>query len=343
MADRRDEINPEKLIFIFGSARSGTTLIAKLLDASPEVLYRHEPDISFPSKEIPFLPTVPDYDKLHIPTQSYIGKLSSLRTSRTIGSPPYFSKEFRSSVGNMLWQANAYVAKIASRCGLEIPISDWINQKPPLVTVLKSVSSVARAPLIHNSIMNARVIHVVRHPCAVVASQLRGISNGRLPVSIPIESVLQMDEAKRYPIKPHEVRSLSNAGKIAFVWMVHNDKIYSELKLRPRYRLVIYEDICSNTIEKMKEIYIYCGLEWQVGVEYFIGKLESEMDKSHGYFSLKRNIKSGLYKWQEILSDTEKGEVTAIVRYSEVGQKFVSAPHPSITDAEAASCKRQPI
>ena len=36
----------ERVVFVLGGARSGTTWLAKILDSHPDVLYRHEPDIA---------------------------------------------------------------------------------------------------------------------------------------------------------------------------------------------------------------------------------------------------------------------------------------------------------
>ena len=46
---------PRDPVFIVGTARSGTTFLAKLLDSHPDVLYRHEPDSVLVNTEIPFL------------------------------------------------------------------------------------------------------------------------------------------------------------------------------------------------------------------------------------------------------------------------------------------------
>jgi hypothetical protein len=65
----------DNLVFLFGSARSGTTFLAKIFESSPDALYRHEPDISRPTNDIPFLPGPASYEVHLDRTRVYAAEL----------------------------------------------------------------------------------------------------------------------------------------------------------------------------------------------------------------------------------------------------------------------------
>ena len=66
--------------------------------------------------------------------------------------------------------------------------------------VIKSVSSLCRAYLFSLADPGARIVHMVRHPCAVVASRLRGVSKGVLKPAVFLDALLGMEEAAWYPL-----------------------------------------------------------------------------------------------------------------------------------------------
>jgi hypothetical protein len=327
-----------KLVFLFGSARSGTSFVSKLLDASPDVLYRHEPDISLSTIEFPFLPARSEYAGMISAAARYAASLASLKTSRTVGSPPYFDKRFRTGLGNRLWRLNAYLAKGAERLQMRVPISDWLRPDAQMTTVMKSVSSVVRAPLFHAAMPEARIIHLVRHPCAVISSRKRGIAGGHLDVPIYVEEALRMEEAANYPLSAEQVRLLGHAGQVAYVWMLQNDKVYAELNDDPRYQFISYEGLCLDPATKGREMYAFADLAWGVQTERFLSMIESESAAKGGYFSLSRNLRSGLYKWLTDLTPQEIEEAEWVVSHSVLGRRILEEAQAAVEAAHTFMC-----
>lgn len=304
-----------------GSGRSGTTLLGKLLDACEDVLYRHEPDISRPTTEVPFLPNASEYDRHMDQARAYLETLANVRDDRTVGSPPYFRKSYRSGVGALAWRANAYLAKGAARVGVSAPVRDWAARSPVLIG--KSVSSVVRAPLFHAADRELKIVHIARHPCAVLASRLAGQDLGALDRHDYADEAARMEAAARYEASPDDVAEYSYAERVAYMWMVHNDSVYAALNGDPRYHFILYEDLCLSPKENMQEIYDFLGLRWGAQIEAFIDAMTTADESSSDFFSVVRNIQSGLDKWRERLSAEDVAGVAGVVSRSALGERVL--------------------
>ncbi len=100
---------PRDPVFIIGGARSGTTILAKLLDSHPDVLYRHEPDSILVNTEIPFLPRREELETYLAPARHYLDALRHVRATKVSGQRPVFDKTYRSSLQkNASWQASIW-------------------------------------------------------------------------------------------------------------------------------------------------------------------------------------------------------------------------------------------
>ena len=88
----------QKKTIILGSPRSGTTLIAKLIDSHPEVLYRHEPDVVNKNNVIPFHPDKRNVDEYTDNVRQYINTLIHAKDLRTAFKLPLFKKKYRNEI-----------------------------------------------------------------------------------------------------------------------------------------------------------------------------------------------------------------------------------------------------
>ena len=307
---------------LLGSGRSGTTLLAKLVDASEDVLYRHEPDISRPTREPPFLPNASEFGQHVAAARDYLGRLATTRDERTVGSPPYFRKSFRSPLGELLWRANAYGAKALDRAKLKAPVFDWTSRPPVLIG--KSVSSVARAPLFRAADPELKIVHIARHPCAVLASRITGQDLGALDRHDYADEAARIEAAEAYRENPDYVAAYGYPERVAYMWMVHNDGVHRALEGDPNYFFVQYEDLCLNLEARAREIYAFLGLEWGAQVQAFIRSMSEADAASTEFFSVVRNSRSGLYKWREKLSAEDIAAVAGVVSQSGLGAKVLA-------------------
>ena len=194
-----------RIVFIMGFGRSGTTFLAKLLDSHPDVLYRHEPDSVLVNTEIPFVPDESDLKRYRVRARSYVESLCDVRAPKSAGHQPIFDKSYRTAFQQRSYKVAVYLAK-----GIEkgIPfLNRWAKvpdliepaSRADIVYVIKSVNSVGRARLFREGNPQSRFLHIVRHPCGVIASVLRGAEKGYMQKRAYLNSAFRMKEAAQYP------------------------------------------------------------------------------------------------------------------------------------------------
>ena len=310
------------LIFIFGFGRSGTTLLGKIYDSSPDVLYLHEPDIGSEDQNIKSFPDRESQPFLLDKVTNFAEHLISLRSERIISSPPYFRKNFRSTIGNMLWTGNAYAVKAGARIGINLPVSDYIKAGAENRIVIKSVNSLSRAPVFHNALPHARFLHIVRHPCAVVASQMRGIESSLRPSRLFTEELIETPEAKTYGIDPDAVRRLGLAGQLAYEWMLNNDKVFDELRESERYKVIGYEHLCSNFEEVSRDVYAFASLKWQIQSSKFVTSLQARREADNSYFGIRKDPIKSMTRWKTELSESQIAEIESVVSESRLWRRM---------------------
>ena len=162
------------LTFIFGSPRSGTTLLAKLLDSSPSVLYLHEPISKGRGLKLHHAihclrqNTPLTFDQrqqaVHELTCSYARFLQ----------PPFFRKCFNRLPGG---EGLAWAWKQVT--GRPAPFLAGPHRLEQVgMTVIKDGLTWFARPLTQE--FAAQAIILLRHPCAVVNSMLRGQKIGAM-------------------------------------------------------------------------------------------------------------------------------------------------------------------
>src|SRR5690349_13785638 len=94
--------NGRCVIFVFGLPRSGTTWLAKIFDSHPDVLYRHEPDISVRGSELPRYCALDEVEPHLARTREYLERLAEVRSLKAAGPLPVFAKDHRSTPARLL-------------------------------------------------------------------------------------------------------------------------------------------------------------------------------------------------------------------------------------------------
>lgn len=315
-------------ILILGSGRSGTTFLAKLLDSSPSVLYRHEPDIVHVNKDIPFLPTYP------IPSpapevRDYLLSLIQVRHVRVVSQLPVFKKSFRNPAQNAAYHSAIYAAKSLNSLPLNsiknhLSIPDFISsdQKSHVTYVVKSVTSLCRAELFSAALPHLKIIHLVRNPCGVIASLIRGIKKGVMSKNTYISTLFERGYTESFPYSLDDILSRSTEEQMAFQWMAQNNIVYERMKDKDNYRIIRYEDVCRNSHDASSSLMKYCDLEMTDQSHDFLMQLDHTTGNHSGYFSTMRPLQSALNKWRHDLSQQTILNIAEIVRHSDVGRLY---------------------
>ena len=186
-------------VLLIGSGRSGTTFLAKLVDSAPNVFYLHEPDSLNVNDDIPFLPEPAELDRYVDQMRSYFGELLAERHWKTAATLPVFPKTFRNGMQHWLHRQIVQATKVPALNRL-VPacIPDICDERADKTFVIKSVNSIGRVPLFLKAIPNLKIVHIVRHPCAVISSLQIGHQQGLMSNNVYLKSVFTMGDIDRF-------------------------------------------------------------------------------------------------------------------------------------------------
>jgi hypothetical protein len=313
-----------KTVLIVGMGRSGTTLLAKILDSSPNVIYRHEPDFTNINTEIPFLPKSDDNQLYVSKAETYLCELTRQCDAKTSGTRPIFPKTFRSGFGNYAFTISVLAAKVLSRVGISVNVPDFVIDTEKAVYVVKSVNSLCRTELFLNAMTGIRVLHIIRHPCAVIASQLRGIKKGVMKDQPYIDALFDSGIADGYGVERESVKQKPFEEQLAFQWMAMNNFVFTRLNQDHRYMPIYYEQLCIDVLETTRSLFSFSGVEWSTQTDAFLHHLMGYENRDSGYFSIKKNLSSSLFNWRTELSEERIMGIKEIIKETSVGRQVLT-------------------
>ncbi|RME67921.1 MAG: sulfotransferase, partial [Alphaproteobacteria bacterium] len=215
-------------VMLIGSGRSGTTFVQALFDSHPDTLCLHEPDSLYPVREPPFLPRPRDHAALAPVTAAYIARLKQVRGLRAVQKQMRVGKSYR---GRLAGNARAGVLHLYRALdmalGRVLPVAKWpvpdFARKQAAAIVLKSVESVGRLALIAESCPQMRVVHILRHPCGVVASRLQGVKLGKMAAPRVFDDQLALPLARTAGLDAATRERWDGLEMAAWNWTLVND------------------------------------------------------------------------------------------------------------------------
>lgn len=315
------------LVFIAGSARSGTTWLARIFDSHPNTFYLHEPDLVIYSSDFPVVPN-PDQLTTNIPmAEDFLQRLLRSRPLKAVASRPTFDKTYRNGLARRVREglivALRGTEQLAGRRVEAFPVPDMITSPPaqPISFVLKSVNALARLPLYATARPDMPIIHILRHPCGVAASGLRGIKSGKMGRSRVFKGVLALPPAKRRGLDEEAVQSLSPLQARMWSWVILNEWAMEQKPPNCHWHTLRYEDLCAAPIEESKKLFAACGLSWQKQTEDFL-RQGMQAGNTDEFFSVIRNPSEPMNRWRKELSAQEIEEVAAITADSLPGKLY---------------------
>lgn len=287
-------------VLLAGTGRSGTTWLAKLLDASPVTWLRHEPDSPRNFAWFRDLPSRIERDAGPGLAPLWEAGLAAAERhhSHLLSPPPDFEKHFlRLPVWRGLRLIDGVRRRLAPQAApLRIP--GLLFRDAP-VTVVKSVVSNLRLAWLHDQFPELRIVLLVRHPGGYVNSWLTGSQRGfgsreRLfPVVLPFPRAEQERYAEAFEHGSDLEREL-------VYWIVANETPLLELAGSGRFRVVVYEELCRRPAEVMDELLAWLGLPFDEGIRRFIDASTSR--HSDGYYDVFKDPAKVAEKWRDELS-----------------------------------------
>jgi hypothetical protein len=314
--------------FLLGSPRSGTTWMAKIFDSHPDVFYLHEPDIVLRRPEIPHLPAAGSAATSTAAVRLYIEQLCRLRKTRALGSLPLFPKTYRPGLTTPLFNSLIYGGHAVEKLlgyinwhrNIEIPFV-FSKKRRPAFTLIKSVSSLGRAELFRNATRDTKIVHIVRHPAAQIASRLRGSRMGVLDGDTFVRQLARTTVARLYGLSEDVMRTMSLEGRMACQWLITNTLVHDALAADARYRLLIYEDLCRDPSAVSRELLAWCGLGWTAQTEDFVNW--STRGGGERFFGVVRSSAAEVGKWRHLLDARQIADITGVVERTAFGRSVL--------------------
>lgn len=313
-------------ILLFGMPRSGTTWVGKLFDSHPDTLYRHEPDsvlrLSMPM--FPNLEAAPGYRK---ELEQFVSLAPGLRSPEVVGKQPLFPKSYQSDIGLLAYRASVIGAKIGSRISrhfpcLYRPTAEASNRAH---LVWKSIESPGRLGACIEALPEARAIHLMRHPCGYIASILRGEAARRFSGEYTddlwmLKMLLETPIAKRHHISVEDLEELAPEERLAWRWVLIQEKILADVGNSERVLTLRYEDICSDPLGMTREMFKFVALDWHPQTEAFV-RASTESTRAD-YYSVFKDPRNSAERWRSELPSQTIDRVLDILRCSSAAKLY---------------------
>lgn len=311
---------PIPLAALFGSGRSGSSWLGALVNSHPEVAFRYEPFHRL--KDVPRIAEArrvlesQALDDTALETV-YGGLLPSTCLAEP---PPFFPKTNALRLGrSWVWHAAKAVAPVEN-----VYRTFYTPRgRPPLV-----FKEVTLEPMMANILQRStmRCLYLVRHPGAVVASQLRGQASKVMPP--PDGAVRGMLErlggSAQQRFLP-KLAELSDCQKHALLWRSQVELGLTAVKDNPRAMLLLYENLVTDTLGCVERVFRHFGLEPAEQTREFISVSTSGSQKARwlsgeglveDYFSVFKDAKESMEKWMTQLDATQKSQIATVLEDS---------------------------
>jgi hypothetical protein len=318
----------DRPILALGMPRSGTTWLGKILDSHPETLYRHEPDTWRRLDAVPLFAS-PERTDLCPVLREFVASLPAMLADRVCGKRPFFPKSYATPLSVRLYAARSLLHKSLGRAGL-VTADPAPPQPAPGARyrlAVKSIESLGRAGLIAACIPEARCVQIVRHPCGYVASVLRGEQQKRFGHNEAASDfelyrmACETATAGRHGITLDALKALTPAERLAWRWLIYNEKAHDELAANPRATTLYYEELCADPLAAARRLFAFGELDWHEQAERFI--VDSTSASRSDYYSVFKNPLESAWRWQRELDGTDAERVMAIVARSPVARPYL--------------------
>lgn len=323
MENKEKLLTNQNLMGIFGTNRSGSSWLGSILNTHPQVAYRFEPFHRL--KEYPAFCEARELLESEQLTESDLAKVYKilLPARPKIDRPPFFPKIHEMTWGKT-WLRPA---------GLQFKSLGYLFKKlysprntPPLV-----FKEVTMEPMMQNLLARTtmKVVYLVRHPCGVVASTIKGQRAGVMPVGR--HSVLDKLLIKHDPALAESLTTrwnqLGALDKETLLWRLDVEKGIAAAKSHPNALIVIYEDLCQRPEELTRQVFEHFKLDLTAQTLSFLENLSREKQPRgwreigiNSYFSVVRNPAAMKNKWKQQMSAVDQQRVLGWVADSEAFQ-----------------------
>lgn len=309
--------------------RSGSTWVAKILDTNPRVIYRHEPD-SARRVPVPLAAEPPFSGHELAMVHDYVAGLRENQSAAVSGKLPLFDKVYHSGPTKHLFATWSYAAKAVSRTGYTPVLPDLVSRsrRESLPILWKSIESLGRLGLLMAACPQLRTVHLARHPCGQISSVLRGERLHKFSSTAPASEDYGIFEQfahtriyQQYRLSTEHLRKLLPEQRLAWRWVLFNDKAYQDCKALPGYSFIRYEDICKDPQAAARGMLQHLQLEWSQQTDSFIAS--HSRGGSDEFYSIKRDPLMAANKWRTELTAAQIEAILEVAKLSDCGRLFL--------------------
>lgn len=321
-----------RLMAIFGAGRSGSTWLGAIVGSHPEVAYRFEP--------IHRLAAV-DSDIRILRSRLASGDFGSemleelyarfLPAHAELEKPPFFEKSYRTQLS---WGRSVFWP-IARTTGLLAGAFRWLytpRDFPPLVFKEVSFDHIMRSLLERTSM---RVVYLMRHPAALVHSQLAGQGKSLMPTArrSVLENYVRGENPELLRRLRIDVNSLTSLEIEVLLLRLDMDVGWRAAQASPHALIVVYEELCQRPFQIAQQVFEHFELDFAESSRRFI---QMSMGASrwsrlrHGeigidpYFSVFRDPRDGRDRWKKEMPLADQTRVLELLEGSQAFQAMKS-------------------
>jgi hypothetical protein len=303
------------VILVVGAPRSGTTWLAKIIDSHPDVLYRHEPDETWPGSACLTQAALP----------GLLRRWISDRGARTVTKRPFFRKSWQPAGARAVRSLIALAIGAAARLPAplhhlaQVQIPD-LMRRPAARVLIKSVRWGEGAALLARALPDSRTIFLLRHPCGQVASVMHGHRQGRFELKtagtdMPFDEAAAVSFAGLHGVADPVFQALPDAAKYAWSWRAFNEPAYAALAALPNVHVVLYEALCARPDELAPRILRFVGLDWTAQSAAFVTHSTLHQGPAT-YYAIVRDAAAAAERWRTALPAADQQAVYSVVATS---------------------------
>jgi len=309
---------------LVGPARSGTTWAGTIIDSSPEVIYRFEPFHRMSAVNLEFRQW---FDRLK--NQEVTGENLRRIYEILLAAHPLTDKA-------PFFQVKSYPLRTFGRRQIwplarVLRGADWVYRAayspppgPPVVfkevTFIKPLRN-----LLERTSMP--VVYLVRHPCATVLSEVRGLSERHLRTRQRRVRELLIEHAPWLVEQfPDVIGGSDIVSRTALLWRCEIEACVNVLRRSTTGMIMTYEQLAEDAHSRAPELFAHFGIQFAEQTKHFLDSLYEL--RAHGaggprrtgwgkkYFSIYRNPREERDSWKRRISAEDRKKIESIVQGS---------------------------
>lgn len=273
---------------INGNGRSGTNWLETMLDASPLTHCRSEP-YGIPSSPFNCLPQlwktggatleIGQWDDIISWSSSHIGQ-----RDHSFEHPKRYVYPFAQKLGLATLMAHSKTRRVIGLLQPSLRQGEWLmpwwignqGRMEEAYAIFKLDLDMRIVGWLLENRPQARILHIVRHPCGRLNSWLtRFVANRdrRQILADRKERLRNIGEAE--PAWKEKFGSIDTMNLVeceVWFWRYSNESVHAVGKNSPGYLRVVYEELVEDPLGNARRIYEFCGLPWDRKVETIISQ-----------------------------------------------------------------------